>query len=653
MPTISSVSSSTTATTATVTWTTGAASSSYVELGDTSGDYTLDDGSAAAVTSHSVTISGLVCGSTYYYQALSAVGASGAMSSPATFSTSTCSSGSGITLVGSTDTSGNSGSAEGFSVALPSGIEANDQILLTVTTVSSSPPPTPTGYTLVSSSTSGYSWDPRATVFRKTASSSESDPWIETGYTQAAASAAVYRGVSTTTPIDEVADTNANYVMSITSNPVTTSVPGEKLVLAEAAAAGEYSPPTWTAPTGWTQEANDSSFYSRSAGIADSPIQPLAGGTSAPTATNSDTDDPATVLLGLEPAAAATTTYSYDSFGDRTSTTVGSGSPSAFTYDQTGELVTATEAGESTYTYAYNGDGLRMSKTVDATTESYAWNPLSTSLLADGSTYFIYASDGVPLEQVSGTTVYYFLHDQLGSTRALTNSSGTVVATFTYDPYGNLLGSSGSVSTPIGFAGAYTDVETGFLYLVNRYYDPATEQFLSVDPYLAETGEPYTYTNGDPVNETDPDGQYGICSTILGAGIFGEWLGCDKQPNSSSNGNFGCSLAGSLKPGSSAEEARSAAAKDGFGIPDDYIARPVRSGDGWYFQPPGAQGDENEIRVMDSNADPKYPDGYVRQYDSEGRPIDLEGNPLGSAGVGQPETHFPLSPDGGEIPIVE
>jgi RHS repeat-associated protein len=93
-----------------------------------------------------------------------------------------------------------------------------------------------------------------------------------------------------------------------------------------------------------------------------------------------------------------------------------------------------------------------------------------------------------------------------GSTRALTNSSGTVVATYTYDPYGNLLGSTGSVSSPLGFGAAYTDVETGFLYLVNRYYDPLTGQFLTVDPMVDETNQPFGYTDGDPINEIDPEG---------------------------------------------------------------------------------------------------------------------------------------------------
>ena len=41
---------------------------------------------------------------------------------------------------------------------------------------------------------------------------------------------------------------------------------------------------------------------------------------------------------------------------------------------------------------------------------------------------------------------------------------------------------------------------------VDRYYDPATDQFLSVDPELAETGQAYAFTGDDPLNRTDPLG---------------------------------------------------------------------------------------------------------------------------------------------------
>ena len=41
---------------------------------------------------------------------------------------------------------------------------------------------------------------------------------------------------------------------------------------------------------------------------------------------------------------------------------------------------------------------------------------------------------------------------------------------------------------------------------MGRYYDPATGQFLNVDPLVDATGQTYVYTGDDPVNGVDPSG---------------------------------------------------------------------------------------------------------------------------------------------------
>ena len=53
--------------------------------------------------------------------------------------------------------------------------------------------------------------------------------------------------------------------------------------------------------------------------------------------------------------------------------------------------------------------------------------------------------------------------------------------------------------------------------LVGRYYDPATGQFLSVDPMVAETGQAYAYTGDDPVNAVDPLGLVPDCGGQVGS----------------------------------------------------------------------------------------------------------------------------------------
>ena len=44
---------------------------------------------------------------------------------------------------------------------------------------------------------------------------------------------------------------------------------------------------------------------------------------------------------------------------------------------------------------------------------------------------------------------------------------------------------------------------------INRYYDPTTDEFLSIDPDVAQTDQPYVFTNDDPLNAEDPLGLKG------------------------------------------------------------------------------------------------------------------------------------------------
>ena len=41
---------------------------------------------------------------------------------------------------------------------------------------------------------------------------------------------------------------------------------------------------------------------------------------------------------------------------------------------------------------------------------------------------------------------------------------------------------------------------------VNRYYDPTTDEFLSIDPDVMTTDQPYVFTNDNSLNDADPLG---------------------------------------------------------------------------------------------------------------------------------------------------
>ncbi len=77
-----------------------------------------------------------------------------------------------------------------------------------------------------------------------------------------------------------------------------------------------------------------------------------------------------------------------------------------------------------------------------------------------------------------------------------------------YSNFGIQTIESGTKVTPFGFQGSYSD-STGLVYLINRYYDPATDAFMSIDPDIDETDQPYVFTNDDPLNGTDPLGLKG------------------------------------------------------------------------------------------------------------------------------------------------
>lgn len=191
---------------------------------------------------------------------------------------------------------------------------------------------------------------------------------------------------------------------------------------------------------------------------------------------------------------------------------------------------TSRTAVSATYTslderYRYNGDGLRVETTsADGTSRQTTWDPFSDVArpLADGNRRFVYGADGSPLEQIEANgSTSYFVHDQLGSTRALLGPAGEVAATFAYGPYGQLTARAGTATTPLLFAGGYQD-QTGLIYLLNRYLDPATGVFVTVDPALQFTGQPYTYGAGDPVNSIDPNG---LIPTIFLGLIMGAAVG--------------------------------------------------------------------------------------------------------------------------------
>ena len=121
-----------------------------------------------------------------------------------------------------------------------------------------------------------------------------------------------------------------------------------------------------------------------------------------------------------------------------------------------------------------------------------------------------------PLAMKYNNPLSYYVLNAQGDVVRIVNSSRSVVASYTYDPWGKIISSSGTLAdiNPLRYRGYYYDSETGFYYLQSRYYDPEIGRFINADSYASTdaTGllstNMFAYCENDPVNKSDPSGEF-------------------------------------------------------------------------------------------------------------------------------------------------
>jgi len=88
---------------------------------------------------------------------------------------------------------------------------------------------------------------------------------------------------------------------------------------------------------------------------------------------------------------------------------------------------------------------------------------------------------------VYNAATYYLTYDQVGSLRAVTDSTGAIVKRIDYDSFGKILSDSNpSFTVPLSFAGGLHDRDTGLVRFGARDYDPAIGKWTAKDPTCPE-----------------------------------------------------------------------------------------------------------------------------------------------------------------------
>lgn len=208
--------------------------------------------------------------------------------------------------------------------------------------------------------------------------------------------------------------------------------------------------------------------------------------------------------------------YTYDANGNTTGKTTGSGT-TTYNWDFENRLTSVVLPGTGgTVTFKYDPFGRRVEKTSPAGSTIYAYDGdnISEELNADGSMGERYTyGPGIdePLVGQRQPKIFYYEADGLGSITSLTDPTGAVAATYTYDSFGFLTNSTGSATNWLRYTGRQFDSDTALYYYRARYYDPTVGRFASEDPSKYRGGSDfYPYARNDPVLLADPSG---LCSS--------------------------------------------------------------------------------------------------------------------------------------------
>ncbi|NEQ42484.1 MAG: tandem-95 repeat protein [Leptolyngbya sp. SIOISBB] len=210
--------------------------------------------------------------------------------------------------------------------------------------------------------------------------------------------------------------------------------------------------------------------------------------------------------------------YTYDDNGNLIQQVKNDTETTTYTWNDDNRLVAVTTPEGNSVTYEYDDSGIRVSSTVNSETTDYlidknrAYAQVLEEFVNDElAVSYVYGHDLISQTRTEDTS--YYQVDGLGSTRVLTDESGTISDNYDYDAFGNLIESSGVTENSYQYAGEQFDENLDNYYLRQRFYDQGVGRLTTRDTYEGRLEEPltlhkYLYTHANPINATDPSGLF-------------------------------------------------------------------------------------------------------------------------------------------------